>query len=400
MSPLSRAHLQNPRGTSIIGTASASAATRVARPGWRAALAFLGIAAVVFAAMAGLGVVGPGVNVIGRYQGPRWLRGWAQWDSGWYATIADHGYDYVPGRQSTAAFFPAYPMLVRAVSVVVGGAFVAGIVVTLASGAAAAALFLRWAGERLLPRAAWAGLLMLLLYPYAYYLYGAVYPTALFLAAAIGAFVLLDHGRPWLSGLTGAVATAAGPIGLALVVGLAVRAVERRQKEGDIRLARRDAGVLVSVLGLLGFCVYLWWRFGDPWIFASAQRAWGQGAGPRTWFKVRFFEDLPTLRYPFPAMAYLAHPLLTIAGFALLPRVFRRFGYGYGTYALLVIGLSCLGTKNFFGMARYVMAAFPCFAVAGDVLAERPRVAAATYTISGAGLLALTLAFGRGYYLS
>ena len=35
---------------------------------------------------------------------------------------------------------------------------------------------------------------MLLLYPYAYYLYGAVYPTALFLAAAIGAFVLLDHG--------------------------------------------------------------------------------------------------------------------------------------------------------------------------------------------------------------
>ncbi|MBA3956074.1 MAG: hypothetical protein H0X58_05350 [Acidimicrobiia bacterium] len=69
-------------------------------------------------------------------------------------------------------------------------------------------------------------------------------------------------------------------------------------------------------------------------------------------------------------MAYLAHPLLTIAGFALLPRVFRRFGYGYGTYALLVIGLSCLGTKNFFGMARYVMAAFPCFAVAGDLLAS------------------------------
>lgn len=88
--------------------------------------------------MAGLGVVGPGVNVIGRYQGPRWLRGWAQWDSGWSATIADHGYDYVPGRQSTAAFFPAYPMLVRAVSVVVVGAFVAGFVVTLASGAAAA----------------------------------------------------------------------------------------------------------------------------------------------------------------------------------------------------------------------------------------------------------------------
>lgn len=371
-----------------------------ARRSWRAALAFVAIGGVLFAVMAGLGIVGPGVNIIGRYRGPLWLRGWAQWDSGWYASIADFGYDYIPGRQSTAAFFPAYPLLVRAISGVVGGVFVAGIVVTVLSGVAAAALFHRWAGERLSPRAAWAALLMLLLYPYSYYLYGAMYPTAFFLAAAIGAFILLDHDHPWLAGVVGAMATAAGPIGLALVGGLAVRAVERRQKAGDIRRAWRDAGVLVSVLGLLGFCLYLWRRFDDPFVFASAQRAWGQGAGPRTWFKIRFFEDLSTLRYPFPAMAYLAHPVLTIAGFALLPRVFRRFGYGYGAYALLIIGLSCLGTKNFFGMARYVMAAFPCFAVAGELLAERPRAAAASYAVGGAGLVALTVAFGRGFYLS
>jgi hypothetical protein len=74
-----------------------------------------------------------------------------------------------------------------------------------------------------------------MLYPYAYYLGGAVYPTALFLAAAIGAFVLLDHGHPWLSGLTGAVATAAGPVGLALVVGLACgpSSVARRRATSD-----------------------------------------------------------------------------------------------------------------------------------------------------------------------
>jgi hypothetical protein len=77
-------------------------------------------------------------------------------------------------------------------------------------------------------------------------------------------------------------------------------------------------------------------------------------------------------------MAYLAHPLLTIAGFALRPRVFCRFGYGYGTYALLVIGLSCLDTKNFFGMARYVISgAAPAPSVdQPDIALVGPHVAA------------------------
>src|SRR5688572_33391170 len=39
-----------------------------------------------------------------------WItRAWAHWDSSWYASIADEGYWYVPGRQSPVAFFPAYP---------------------------------------------------------------------------------------------------------------------------------------------------------------------------------------------------------------------------------------------------------------------------------------------------
>ena len=361
---------------------------------------FLAIGLVLFVAMAVGGTVGPGDHVVPHYDGPRWLQGWAQSDSGWYTAIADGGYSWVPGQQSKVAFFPAYPLVMRAVSVVVGSAYVAGILVTVVSGLAVAVLFLRWAGERLPPAAAWAGLLLLLLYPYAYYLFGAVYPSALFLAAALGAFVLLEHDHPSLAGLSGAVATAAGPIGLALVGGLVVRALERRHRAGDVRLAWRDAGVLLSLLGLLGYCLYLWRRFDDPLLFATAQEAWDQGAGPRTWFKVRFFEDLSTARPSLAAIAYLAHPVLTLAGLALVPRVFRRLGWGYAAYALLVIAMTGLGTKNFFGMARYVMAAFPCFAVAGELLVERPRIAAAAYAIGGAGLVILTVTFGRSYYLS
>jgi hypothetical protein len=370
--------------------------------GRRAVLTFLAIAGGlwVVSAVASIWLPNPGNQVIPPFRGWRWLQGWAQWDSGWYFAITTGGYGYVPGRQSTIAFFPAYPLAMRAVAVVVGNAYVAGMVVTVAAGAAAVRLFFGWLSARLTPAGARAALALMLLYPYAFFLYGAVYPTALFVLAIVGAFVLLEHGRPWLSGLVGAVATAAQPTGIVLVIALAVRAVERRRDAGEP--VWRDAGVLLSALGLGAFCIYQWRRFGDPFTFVTVQSAWDQESGLRTWVKVRFFEDLTTLtdRHVLGSLSYLAHPVLTLGALALVPRVFRRFGYGYGTYALLAVVVPALATKNFFGMARYLLAAFPCFAVAGELLAERPRLARVVYPALAVVLVALTAAYSQGQYLS
>lgn len=330
-----------------------------------------------------------------RYTGPGWLEGWAQWDSGWYQHIADHGYSYTPGQQGPVAFFPAYPLLMRGLAVVVGDVFVAGILVTLASGIGATVLFWRWLQERLERPAAWTALLLFVLFPYAFFLFGAVYADALFVVAVLGAFTLVERDRPWLAGLAGAVATAARPIGAVLVVALVVRVLERGG-----RPSWRSAGVLVSGLGIGAFCLYLWVRFGDPLAFSTVQEAWDQEAGPQTWLKLQFFEDVVDIDSPLPWLSYMAHPVLTVIGLVLLPGVFRRFGKGYGVFCALLIGLSALGTKNFFGMSRYVLAAFPCFAVAGEWVAARPRLRAAIPALSGLGLVVLTAAYSRGYYLS
>ena len=101
----------------------------------------------------------------------------------------------------------------------------------------------------------------------------------------------------------------------------------------------------------------------------------GPGGGAATWLKVQFFEDVTDVSSPLSWLTFVAHPVLTFAGLALVPRIFRRFGKGYGVYALLLIGLSALSTKNFFGMSRYLLAAFPCFAVAGELVADRPACA-------------------------
>lgn len=378
---------------------------------WQAVAVFLGVAGVLYLVM---GTVAPhlpeasGPRLAPPFTGPEWLAGWAQWDSGWYRQIATEGYAYMVGQQSTVAFFPAYPLVVRAARALVDDAYVAGIIVTLLAGAGVAALFATWVRARLSPPAAWAALLSLLLFPYAFYLYGVVYADALFIAALLGAFLLLESDRPLLAGLAGAVATAARPVGVVLVVALVVLALERRGalrplRQGLVdwrRVRWADAGVLVSLLGLGAWCLYLWSRFDDPFAFAGAQAAWDQGAGPETWLKFQFFRDVADLRSPRAWILFMAHPVLTVGAACLLPRVFRRFGAGYGVYATLLIGVSALSTKNFFGMARYLLAAFPCFAVLGESLAARPAVRRLALPASGVGLAALTAIFGTGYYLS
>jgi hypothetical protein len=379
---------------------------------WQAVLAFAAMAAVLFLVMAVLSPrlsTPPMTPLAPAFHGPSWLRGWAQWDSAWYYRIASEGYSFAGRAQSTVAFFPLYPLIVRTVAVVVGNVYVAGIVVTFLCGALASGLLLAWLRERLTPTATWVALAAVFLYPYAFYLYGAVYPDALFLVTAVGAFLLLEADRPVLAGLVGALGSAARPVGIVLVLALAVRAVERRGALRPLgrglidrgRLRRADAGVLLAAVGLVVWCLFLWHRFGNPLAFATAEAGWQQSPGPNTWLKVRFFHDMAHIwNLRLWGVFYVAHAALTVASACLVPRVFRRFGVGYGVYVTLLIGLSAVSTMNFFGMARYLLAAFPCFAVLGELLSARPALGRGALAAGGLGLVALTAVFGTGYYLA
>jgi hypothetical protein len=394
------------------GAGGAGLAARLARR-WPATLpaaplvavgAFLGVAGLLFV-VAGVSVshlpYWRGQQAPDAFGGRQWLDAWAHWDSGWYANIAHRGYwFYAVGEQNPAAFFPAYPAAMRVAGRLFGHQVIGGIAVTVASGAAAAGLFMVWLRARGVARPArWTALALLLVYPFSFYLYGAVYADALFLAGALAAFVLVERDRLWLAGLAGAVATGARPVGAALLLPLVMRVIERR---GGVRHLRwRDAGVLVAGAGVSSYCLFSWRRFGTPLAFIDAQRGWDQAPGLATWFKLDFVEGLRMFaNTPHDLAVYLFHPVVTLAALALVPLVVRRFGWAYGCYVLVVVGLSAVSTKNFFGMSRYVLAAFPAFAAAGELLARRPRARVAVLGASGCALVAATSLYARGYYLS
>jgi hypothetical protein len=413
-------------------------AAPLAAPGWtwREPLAIYAAVAVVLVGVVWAATEGGLVDFYGvtppNYTGSWLLGGWFRFDAGWYDIIARNGYSYAgPDLQAPVAFFPAYPLVLRALHAVTGLPVpLLGTLVTMAAGAGAVVLFHRWCALRCGPRVARTAVVVLVVYPYAWYLFGAVYADALFLVAALGAFVLVERDHTVWAGVVGAVATATRPVGVALVLGLVAVVLMRRHvlEKGDGRWPLRvdlrrlrpgDAGVLLSTAGLLGWMGYLGVTFGNPLAFQAVQQApgWDQGSGPRTWFKLGFLERMTQL--PGDLRQWLAgtggidawkevlyntglllQAVLMGVFIVLLVVVWRRIGWAYVVYAAGVIAVPLVGSKDFQGVGRYLLAAFPCIAAAAYLLADRPLLRRIWVPASALLLCGWAFAFARGYYVA
>lgn len=331
------------------------------------------------------------------------VRALAQWDAGWYANIADNGYgaSFDPGQQSPVAFFPLYPLAIRALASLGVNKWVAGVALSLFCGIVAVLIFSRWA-RRLGPvPAAQLAPWLLAAWPFAGYLFGVMYSDSLFLALACAAFLAVEDDRPLLGGALGALATLARPVAPALVVGLLWRSLERRRAKGA-RLRVLDFLPLAAGLGLLGYMAFLYLRFQDPLAFARVHGApgWDQASGWRTWLKLSFFDQLFPKVAPLVAVRLVGHAVAAFFALALAALTFRRLGTAYGLYCLIAVGLPLLSSKDFQGMGRYAMAAFPAFLTLASLLGERPRLRSRWVTWSGLLALVLAFAFGAGGYVA
>jgi hypothetical protein len=394
-----------------------------AAPGWlvrRAALAYVAIA-FVLTAVAALAVNLPDAHDTIVFDGHDVVGGWCRYDCNWYLDIADHGYSYIKGVQSTVAFFPGYPLVARPLARAIDNTPLALIIVTWVAGLATLMLFAYWCARRLERRTALLAVACFAFYPYGWFLYGAGYADAVFLAFAIGAFVLLEADQPLLAGLAGAGAAATRPIGVAVAVGLLLRAIERRgglpartadqqntiaAKLGiparlNLRVLRvRDLGVLLAPAGLIAWSVWLWTRFDDPFAYSTVQTAWDQAEGPHTWFKIGFGGQLLHGVDTGYRVGILVQAIVTAVALVAVPFIARRFGAAYGAYTFFAVGLAALATKDFQGMGRYMFGAFPLFALAGALLAERPRSRAPVLAAAGTLLVVGAFGFARNWYLT
>ena len=215
----------------------------------------------------------------------------------------------------------------------------------------------------------------------------------------MAAFLALEKDRPLLSALLGALACASRPVAPAVVIGLLVRSLERRR---GLPLRLIDLVPALAGLGLVAFMAYLELRFDDPIAFVSVQSApgWAQPPGWHSWLKLEWFKTMFPRVDPWIGLRLGGHALVTVLALILVVPTFKRLGWGYGVFTLLIVGIPTVSSKDFQGLGRYVIAAFPLFLTLALLLAEHPRTRKLVFVLFGVLLSLLAIALGAGTYVA
>ena len=204
------------------------------------------------------------------------------WDSGWYLTTARLGYPgvlpFTNGRvaPSTLAFFPGYPLCIRAVHLLGFSYEMAGLLVAASAGTATAVLL--WLLLRRLwgDRAADRGVALFCFFPASFVLSGT-YAEPLMLALATGCLLAM-LSRHWVtSGGLAALATATSPHALALVPACACAAVVAIRHGREWRAL---AAPVLAPLGFVAFQLFVWNRTGVVDAYVQTNEAWDAHFAP------------------------------------------------------------------------------------------------------------------------
>jgi hypothetical protein len=313
-----------------------------------------------------------GERYVWTYHPSPWWDIWGVLDSGWYLRIAAQGYlaGSADGQGSTLAYFPVYPVLVKALALVTGDALVAGVLLSNLCFLGALWLLYDLVRARTDAQVASATVLLAAFFPGSY-VFSSVYTESLFLLLSLASLHYALRDRWGMAGLLGAALTGTRLLGIAVLAPLALLWVERH---GWVSLRRLRGWVRLAPLalvpgGLAAFMLFLDHLTGDPLAFLHAQAGWDRG------FQNPVLAFLTPLWHPTSYNWFQTLFGLVCLG-ALVPLARRRL------WPELVLALLLLGTPPFNGVpyaplesyARYCLVAWPAFVGLALLLREHGQV--------------------------
>ncbi len=292
----------------------------------------------------------------------------ARYDAGWYHGIASQGYDYRGVGRNNLAFFPAYPLLMRAGGWLLGGRqqdyYFAGIVISWVAFAGALTLFYRLALLDLPRAAAIRAVIYAAIFPFAFF-FGMVYSESLYLLALVTAVLALRSRRWLLAAGAGALVTATRVTGIMAAPGLA--AIAWKEVGRDQRAWASALGAVgACTLGIAGFSVFNALISPSPFTWYESITFWNYHPGGNPLATLlgllyalltRPIQFLTTERMaPYDTLNALA----AVGALALTPLIWRRFNAGYALIVLAALLLP-LSSGQLEGLGRYASVQFPVF---------------------------------------
>lgn len=348
-----------------------------------------------------------------------------RWDGLWYLEISHHGYTpsgLVPNNPGARpAFFPLYPLLVHALGGWAGNGATLVVATLLSLGAFTVGLLIvhRLATLELGPRAAKAAVLVIAFWPAGAF-FSAPYTESLFLAVSAGAFLAARGDRWWLAGLLGAAASATRNTGVLLVIPLLVMylygprstpAPHAQPATGWRRWSprfpvRRDILWLALVpLGLVAYSLYLQAEVGNWQAWRTVQTEFGRPhiTTPITTIHLALTGVYHALRGGWEGIVYDPNILDALALVILIIAIVgmaRRLPLPYTVWTVVAVTPPLV--TPFLGEAlrslpRFMAVLFPIAMWLGYELTRHRRLLVPWLVVSGAMLVATTVAFTLWY---
>jgi len=371
--------------------------------------------------------------------------GFFAWDAYWYEKIAATGYQYHPGKQTSIAFFPAFPLAASTVS------FLSGIPVRasllLVSHACLALTFIIWSRYLALRRPPRASpqsqhqpkrqppvnpardqgigptepilqvLLAFALFPTTFWFRMAYTESMFALGILLTLHLIEGKSAFWKCCLVSGASTAVRSVGVALVPVLLVEAFYRWRDSGDWRTF---LWMPLAVWGLIAFILYQSIAFGEPLAFVKVQSTWQMREVPSAEVRLNKELTLQPLRDVYDPECtrcywggkppkssvvlnlWFANPIYFFFTAALI-----CFGWSRGwltrselllSACLLFIPYLSHGYNCMASFARYSSAVLPAYIVMGKMLQNMNRIFAISLALLSCSLLMSYSALFANWY--
>lgn len=282
---------------------------------------------------------------------------WGRWDAVHFTNIADGGYFGNPAFPNEIAFFPLFPLLMRALGAIGINLVFAGMVISLVGSIVAGVYLYKLAENDLGAGAGRRALLYLFLFPTAVFLV-APYSESLFLAGAIAAFYYARRERWQWVGIPAAIAMGARAAGVFLLCGLFVEFLRQKNFSFE-RVANALLAFSVGLLPLLAYGAYLAQTTGSAFSFMEAQRAgwYREFTNPIESFRATWdtWNQIHPTNWLF---AWRLEVLAAMVGIFFLVWALRKKEWGYATYIATTLG-ALMTSSWYFSIPRILLTLFP-----------------------------------------
>jgi Gpi18-like mannosyltransferase len=307
-----------------------------------------------------------------------------RWDSFWYTFISRHGYTFSEIKNSSIAFFPFYPMVIKVAKSISGiRPDYISFILNIAFSFFATSYLYRLAKMDYSEKTSLAIVLVFLFFPPTYF-FLAGYPDALFALLAILS-LYFSRRKQWAkAGIAAGLLAITKPYGIFMLPVVVIEYLWSHDWDVKIFFKKRDwLPLLLPLFSFGGFILFNYLKFGTPIAFLKAQQTWGRSLDNPL---LALFNEAKHYLFSgsilsgsnFPYIIYLASFIFSIIAFILC---WKRVRKSYLLFSLLLL-LSAFLTGTLTSWGRYMLLGFPVLFGPAVYLSEKRRLFFAYLAIS------------------